>query len=171
MRILPRKETGCCRLAVPRRLSATMAVAAVFLFITVSASCSGSNREAPITAERTAQQVPAPSKPPRKSPSNSAAATRPFAVGDSVDLPSGVMGTVGLWLMHPGTYEKDVTYQNVPAGSTAVTVDFCLEKPLFGRERWYAKLAFPGQKLSQGTDNMWLPVDELTLVSKAKPGA
>jgi hypothetical protein len=28
--------------------------------------------------------------------------------------------------------------------------------------------AFSGQKLSQGTDNMWLPVDELALVSRAK---
>ncbi|MBA3478601.1 MAG: hypothetical protein H0T52_09425 [Lautropia sp.] len=34
------------------------------------------------------------------------------------------------------------------------------------QKQWYAKLAFPGQKLSQGTDNMWLPVDDLMLIPK-----
>jgi hypothetical protein len=74
--------------------------------------------------------------------------------------------------MNPGTCEKDITYENVQGGSTAVIVGLCVANEgsiLSKKDRWYAKLTFPGQKLSQGTDNMWLPVDELTPVSIAKP--
>ncbi len=93
----------------------------------------------------------------------------PVSIGDSVSLPPGVAGTVALWLMNPGTCDIDTTYATVPEGSTAVIVDLCFARSVATRDRWYARLTFPGVKPTQGVDNAWLPVDELTPLSKAKP--
>lgn len=164
MEICTRSKT---RRAKGKRLRFLAAMLAV-LFVAVSASCSRGPGEVPVSSNKKATSAPSE---PGTYASEPAASTRAVAVGDSVRLPAGVTGTVGLWLMNPGTCEKDVTYESVESGATAVVVDLCQETSAFLDKKWYAKLRFPERKLSQGTDNMWLPVNELTLVSKAKAGS
>jgi hypothetical protein len=145
----------CCGWGFGKHFS-LVAAALPMMLLLLMVSCSRAEQEVSTTSSRTEPEIP----------------TAPAAVGDEVRLPGGLAGAVGLWLMNPGTCAKDVTYQHVPGGSTAVIKDLCMasEGSIFStRQRWYAKLAFSGQKLSQGTDNMWLPLDELTPVSKAKP--
>ncbi len=142
------------------RILASMA--SLVLVIGMSVGCTGTNgdpREPASSRSDNEKNADSPVAINKELPP--AASTR-VVIGDSVQLPSGTIGTVGLWLMNPGTCEPDVTYEHVASQSRAVVMNLCLTR----QKQWYAKLAFPGQKLSQGTDNMWLPVDDLMLIPK-----
>jgi hypothetical protein len=137
-------------------------IGGLFLLTAFGAFCTQGDPESvevPIARSKSATaKGPAPTQVP----------TSTLAIGDRVRLPKNSIGTVGLWLMNPGTCDEDITYHSVKSGSEAIVTDLCLQKRAFRPQRWYAKLAFPGQPLLQDAENMWLPVDEVELLPQAK---